>query len=67
MKIKIVFIPGEDGGYTVYAPSIQGCISQGDTKQEAIANIKEAIELSLEPIDEQLNLETDAFIEEIEF
>ena len=48
MEIKIILEPQEEGGYTVYAPSIQGCISQGETKAEAIKNIKEAIELCLE-------------------
>ncbi len=48
MKIKIILEPQEEGGYTVYAPSIQGCISQGETKAESIKNIKEAIELCLE-------------------
>lgn len=40
--------PQEDGGYTVFVPSLPGCISQGDTKKEALENIKEAIELYLE-------------------
>jgi len=49
MKLTIVLEPQEEGGYTVYVPSLPGCISQGNTKQEAIKNIKEAIELYLEP------------------
>ena len=40
--------PAEEGGYTAYVPSLPGCISEGDTKQEALANIREAIELYLE-------------------
>ena len=36
--------PGEDGYWAVECPSLPGCISQGKTKQEALANIKEAIE-----------------------
>lgn len=39
----------EDGGYTVWVPSLPGCISEGDTREEALANIREAIELYLEP------------------
>ena len=35
-------------GYTAYVPALQGCISEGDTKQEALKNIKEAISLYLE-------------------
>jgi len=51
MNLKIVFEPSEEGGYTVYVPSLPGCISEGDSKEEALKNIKEAIELYLEPID----------------
>ena len=48
MKITVVLEKHEEGGYTVYVPSLPGCISQGETKEEAIKNIKEAIELYLE-------------------
>lgn len=48
MKLTIVLEPQEEGGFTVYVPSLPGCISQGDTKEEAVKNIKEAIELYLE-------------------
>jgi predicted RNase H-like HicB family nuclease len=48
MKIKVILEPQEGGGYTVYAPSLQGCISEGNTREEALHNIKEAIELYLE-------------------
>lgn len=49
MILKVVLEPQDEGGYTVYVPSLPGCISEGDTKEEAIENIKEAIELYLEP------------------
>lgn len=49
MKMKIVFEPSDEGGYTVYVPALPGCISEGDTYEEAMTNIKEAIELYLEP------------------
>lgn len=48
-KINIVFEKDEHG-YYVYAPSLPGCHSQGDTFEEAMANIKEAIELYLESV-----------------
>lgn len=54
MEIKVILEPQEEGGYTVYVPSLPGCISQGDTKEEALENIKEAIELYLEPGDNEL-------------
>jgi len=47
MEITIILEPQEKG-YTAYVPSLPGCISQGDTKEEAMQNIKEAIELYLE-------------------
>ncbi len=41
---QVIIYPGEDGYYVAECPSLPGCISQGKTKEEAIANIKEAIE-----------------------
>ena len=49
MELTIILEPQKEGGFTVFAPSLPGCISQGETKEEAIKNIKEAIELYLEP------------------
>ncbi len=46
--IPVVYEPCAEGGYIVYAPSLSGCSSQGDTLEEATLNIKEAIELYLE-------------------
>ncbi|MDM8559705.1 type II toxin-antitoxin system HicB family antitoxin [Candidatus Parabeggiatoa sp. HSG14] len=54
MKLKVVFEPSEEGGYTVYVPSLPGCISEGNSKEEALINIKEAIELYLEPLENDL-------------
>ena len=54
MKLNVVLEPQEEGGYTVYVPSLPGCISQGETYKEAVANIKEAIELYLEPDEDEL-------------
>ena len=56
MKVKVILEPSEDGGYTVYVPSLPGCISEGETKTEALKNIREAIELYLEPVEEFLKL-----------
>ena len=54
MEIKVVLEKQKEGGYTVYVPSLLGCISEGDTKKEALENIKEAIELYLEADDNEL-------------
>ncbi len=53
MKFKVVLEKGEDGYYVVTVPSLPGCISQGKTKEEALENIKEAIELYLEVLQEK--------------
>jgi len=50
MKYKVVVEPQEEGGYTVYVPTLPGCVSQGETVEEALDNIKEAIEVYLESI-----------------
>ena len=48
---NVLLIPDtESGGYTAKVPSLPGCVSEGDTLEEALANIKEAIELYLESL-----------------
>ena len=54
MKLRVVLEPSDEGGFTVYVPSLPGCISEGETEEEAWANIREAIELYLEPVDDEL-------------
>jgi predicted RNase H-like HicB family nuclease len=49
-SFKVVLEPNEKGGYTVYVPLLPGCISEGDTREEALINIKEAIELYIESL-----------------
>ena len=49
---KVILEPQEEGGYTVAVPALPGCISEGDTYEEALENIKEAIELYLESLTE---------------
>lgn len=47
MNWKVVLEKDEEGWFTVTVPSLPGCISQGKTRQEALKNVKEAIELHL--------------------
>lgn len=54
MRLKIVLEPSDEGGYTAYVPTLPGCISEGDSAEEALSNIREAIELYLEPVDDDL-------------
>ena len=65
MKLKVVLEPSEDGGYTVYAPTLPGCISEGDTREEALANIREAIELYLEPTEDDFIAEESVEVVEL--
>jgi predicted RNase H-like HicB family nuclease len=41
MRLKVVLEPSEEGGYTMYVPSLPGCISEGDTIDETIEAIQE--------------------------
>ena len=50
-SFKVVLEPNEEGGYTVYVPLLPGCISEGDTREESLANIKEAIELYIKSLE----------------
>jgi predicted RNase H-like HicB family nuclease len=49
---QAVIYPGEDGYWVAECPSLPGCISQGKTKEEAVENIREAIELYIEALKE---------------
>jgi len=50
---KIIIEPQEEGGYTAYVPKLPGCVSEGETYNETVENIKEAIELYLETLKER--------------
>ena len=64
MRIIIVLEPSDEGGYTAIAPSLPGCISEGDSKDEALKNIKEAVELYLESVeDDQVFTENSEIVE----
>ncbi|MCX6343637.1 MAG: type II toxin-antitoxin system HicB family antitoxin [Armatimonadetes bacterium] len=52
MVFKVVLEPSADGGYTAIVPSLPGCITEGESVEETMCNVREAIELYLEPIDE---------------
>ena len=45
---KVILYPGEDGYWVAESPSLPGCISQGATRDEALANIREAMDLYIE-------------------
>lgn len=65
MKIKVILETAEESGYTVYVPSLPGCVSEGETEEEALANIKEAIELYLEPIEDEMLIAESGVVKEV--
>lgn len=52
MRFKVILEPSDEGGFTAIVPVLPGCISEGETKEEAIKNIREAIELYCEPVED---------------
>jgi predicted RNase H-like HicB family nuclease len=65
MKLRVVLEPSEDGGYTVTVPALPGCISEGDSRKEALENIADAIQLYLDPVEDDAPLTRDVEVVEI--
>jgi predicted RNase H-like HicB family nuclease len=65
MRFKVILEPSDEGGFTVHVPVLPGCISEGETKEEALKNIQEAIELYLEPVEDDLVFDERATVQEI--
>jgi len=65
MKLKVVLEKSVEGGYTGIVPSLPGCISEGDTRKEALNNIKEAIKLYLEPVEDDSDFQPSAEVVEL--
>jgi predicted RNase H-like HicB family nuclease len=53
MTRRVVLYPGEDGYMVAEVPSLPGCVSQGRTRDEALANVREAISLHEEVLRER--------------
>ena len=66
MRLKVVLEASDEGGFTVIVPALPGCISEGDTREEALRNIREAIELYVEVVDDDWILDEKASIQELE-
>ncbi len=49
MRVKVILERGEDGYFVAHCPALKSCWSQGKTREEALKNIREAVELYLEP------------------
>jgi len=66
MKFKVVLEKSEEGGYTATVPSLPGCISEGETVEESMTNIQEAIELYLEPVEDDMMVSEGSLVQEIQ-
>ncbi len=50
-EYAVVLQPEDEGGFSVFVPELPGCVSQGETREEALAMIKEAIAVYLESLE----------------
>ena len=66
MNRRILLYPGEDGYTVAEVPSLPGCVSQGTTRDEAMANIREAISLHEEVLRERGEIIPDDNVELVE-
>ena len=66
MTRRVILYPGEDGYVVAEVPSLPGCVSQGKTRDEALANIQEAIALHVEVLQERGELVPDDRVEVVE-
>ena len=65
MRFQVILEPSHEGSYSVYVPSLPGCTSEGDSVEEALANIQEAIELYLEPVEDDWIAEEGVLVREL--
>ena len=65
MNLKVVLEPSDEGGYTAFVPALPGCISEGETREDALRNIREAIDLYWEPVEDDADFAPDAELTEV--
>ena len=65
MKIRVLLEKSDEGGFTVFVPSLPGCVSEGNTREEALKNAQEAIQLYLEPVEDDSDFAQNAEIVEL--
>jgi predicted RNase H-like HicB family nuclease len=66
MKLKVLVHPAEEGGFWAEVPALPGCISEGDTYEETLANIREAAAGWLEVAEERTKLIPETRLAEVE-
>ncbi|MGZ4809988.1 MAG: type II toxin-antitoxin system HicB family antitoxin [Thermoanaerobaculia bacterium] len=65
MKLRIVVERSDEGGFTVFIPALPGCVTEGETREDALANIRDAIDLYLEPTEAELSTVPRSKLEEL--
>ena len=65
MKLRVVLEPSDDGGFTAIVPALPGCVSEGETREEALRNIGKAVRLYLESGNDDQQLGPNAEVLEI--
>jgi len=66
MNFKVIIEPDmESGGYVAYCPTLRGCVSEGETIDEALGNIKKAMKGYLLVLEEELGKKKDAKVYEV--
>jgi predicted RNase H-like HicB family nuclease len=67
MKYTVILEKGRESGYVAHVPALKGCVSQGNSREEAVSNVKEAIEAYIEVlIEDGLSVPTEVGKETIE-
>jgi predicted RNase H-like HicB family nuclease len=66
MKLKVLVHPAEEGGYWAEVPGLRGCVSEGETLEETLANIREAAEGWLEVAAERAAVSPQTRVMELE-
>lgn len=65
IKIAVILEKCEEGGYSAHVPTVPGCFGEGETIEETLSQIREAIELHLEAADDDLIVEEGAIVKEL--
>ncbi len=66
MKLRVLIHPAEEGGYWAEVPALPGCVSEGDTFDEVLANIREAAEAWIEVSTDRAPIDADTQVVEVE-
>ncbi len=66
MKLRVLIHPAEEGGYWAEVPALPGCVSEGDTFEEALANIREAAEGWIEVSTDRAPIDADTQVVVVE-